>query len=127
MTLHYLAQTARDTALVRRTGRVVRYHGLLIESQGPDVSVGEACEISVPGREAPLRAEVVGVRDGTAQLMPYGEVIGLGVGVEVTATGKAPRIPLGEGRPTGHGNGGDRYPDKSARTLDKCGPISRLA
>ena len=81
--------------LIRRVGHVRQLAGLSIESSGPDVLVGEICEIA-PRRGGPsLRAEVVGLREGRVMLMPYGEIQGIGVGSEVVATGQLPRIGVG--------------------------------
>ncbi|GAB2842875.1 FliI/YscN family ATPase [Pseudoduganella ginsengisoli] len=91
----------RAAELVRKVGHVRQLAGLGIESSGPDVLVGEICDI-VPRRGAdaaghakPLRAEVVGLRDGRVMLMPYGELHGVGVGSRVIATGQMPRIAVG--------------------------------
>src|SRR5690348_6333430 len=48
-------------------GRVVRTVGLLIESNGPRVSVGTMCEIQSSNGAAPLPVQVVGFRDGVMQ------------------------------------------------------------
>ena len=49
------------TAPVVRMGEVVQVTGLVIESVGPNVSLGDICEISSP-RLSGLQAEVVGFR-----------------------------------------------------------------
>ncbi len=81
--------------LVRKVGRVRQLAGLSIESSGPDVLVGEICEIRPRRGGRGLRAEVVGLRDGRVMLMPYGEIQGIGLGCEVVATGQMPRIGVG--------------------------------
>ena len=50
---------------MKLTGKVTQVIGLVIESQGPTVSVGELCYVSshFPG-VPPLPAEVVGFREG---------------------------------------------------------------
>jgi flagellum-specific ATP synthase len=85
----------RSAELLRRVGHVRQLAGLSIESTGPDVLVGEICEIAPRRGGASLRAEVVGLRDGRVMLMPYGEIQGIGVGSEVVATGQMPRIAVG--------------------------------
>ncbi|MGC7870286.1 flagellar protein export ATPase FliI [Desulfosporosinus sp. SYSU MS00001] len=63
-------------------GRVSKIVGLMIESAGPRVSVGEYCHIlTYNGQEIP--AEVVGFRDSTALLMPLGELEGIAPGDRV--------------------------------------------
>jgi flagellum-specific ATP synthase len=84
----------------RLNGRVSELIGLVVESRGPEASVGERCEILVPGHRAgrpPLQAEVVGFREGRTLLMPLGEPAGVGPGQTVVATGGAVRVDLGAG------------------------------
>lgn len=85
----------RDADLVRKVGHVRQLAGLSIESSGPEVLVGEICDILPRRGGRSLRAEVVGLRDGRVMLMPYGDMEGIGVGSEVVATGQLPRIAVG--------------------------------
>ena len=74
----------------RMNGRVSELIGLVVESRGPEASVGERCEIHVPGRRTgrpPLQAEVVGFREGKTLLMPLGDAAGVGPGQTVVASG----------------------------------------
>src|SRR3989344_2299817 len=79
----------RSAELVRRTGRVSQFFGLVVESIGPDVFVGELCEIYSRIQGNPIYAEVVGLREGKVLLMPYDELRGVSLGSEVIATGKS--------------------------------------
>ena len=49
-------------------GQVVRTVGLLVESKGPRVRVGELCELASHDGSPPLMLEVVGFRDNLAKL-----------------------------------------------------------
>ena len=80
---------------VRRVGRVVRVTGLIIESEGPNLPLGEVCQITGPGDEIPVFAEVVGFRDHRLLLMPLGEPDRLRAGSEVCASSYASSIPVG--------------------------------
>ena len=62
---------------IKYTGVVERVTGLLIESSGPQVVLGELCQILIPGLDSPVKAEVVGFNGTTVQLMPYGEIDGI--------------------------------------------------
>ena len=86
----------RNADLVRRTGRVSQFFGLVVESIGPDVFLGEVCEIYSRSQGTPILAEVVGLKDGKVLLMPYGELRGIGLGSEVIATGRPVQISIGE-------------------------------
>jgi flagellum-specific ATP synthase len=84
----------------RLNGRVSELIGLVVESRGPEASVGERCEILLPGHRAgrpPLQAEVVGFREGRTLLMPLGDAAGIGPGQTVVASGGAVRVDLGTG------------------------------
>lgn len=86
----------RGADFVRRTGKVSQFFGLVVESIGPDVFVGELCEIYSRIQGNPIFAEVVGLREGKVLLMPYDELHGVSLGSEVIATGKAVYASVGE-------------------------------
>lgn len=86
----------RAADFVQRTGRVSQFFGLVVESVGPDVFVGELCEIYARGHGTPVRAEVIGVRDGRVLMMPYEDLRGIGLGSDVIATGKPVYMPVGD-------------------------------
>lgn len=81
---------------MKLTGKVTQVIGLVIESQGPLVSVGELCYIHshFPG-VPPVPAEVVGFRDGRVMLMPVGEMQGIGPGCEVVSAQKLLKAKVG--------------------------------
>lgn len=96
------AARARLRALdaYRMNGRVSELIGLVVESRGPEASVGERCEILLPGHRTgrpPLQAEVVGFREGKTLLIPLGEATGVGPGQTVVASGGSLRVGVGEG------------------------------
>jgi len=69
---------------LRATGQVTDLVGLLIESEGPAVAVGDFCEIW-PGDGRGVRTQVVGFRGGHVLLMPLEECDGLQAGDTVVA------------------------------------------
>ncbi len=81
---------------IKLTGKVTQVIGLVIESQGPLVSVGELCYIHSHLPEfPPVPAEVVGFREGYVMLMPIGEMQGIGPGCEVVAAQKTLKVKVG--------------------------------
>ncbi len=64
----------------KKYGRVSQIVGLTIESEGPDVAIGSLCYIRKDEKSTPIRAEVVGFRNGKILLMPLGEMTGIGQG-----------------------------------------------
>ena len=82
---------------IKLTGKVTQVIGLVIESEGPPVSVGELCYVhsKIPG-VPPVPAEVVGFREGSVMLMPVGEMQGIGPGCEVVAAQKMLQVKVGD-------------------------------
>lgn len=81
---------------IKLTGKVTQVIGLVIESQGPLVSVGELCYVhSHFSGMPPVPAEVVGFREGYVMLMPVGEMQGIGPGCEVVAAQKTLKVKVG--------------------------------
>ena len=82
---------------IKLTGKVTQVVGLVIETQGPTVSVGELCYIyPKKSDEPPIPAEVVGFRQGRVMLMPVGEMHGVGPGCEVVAAQKMLQVKVGD-------------------------------
>ncbi len=84
-----------EVKLVRGVGKIKRVSGLLVESVGPEVSLGEICMI-IGRRQEEILAEVVGFSDEVVILMPYGEMSGLAPGSRVISTGGVLRVKVGE-------------------------------
>ncbi|MFB0516429.1 MAG: FliI/YscN family ATPase [Candidatus Neomarinimicrobiota bacterium] len=99
----------------RIDGRVTEVVGLIVEATCPDGSVGDLCTIDVEGSE-PIRAEVMGFRDGKMLLMPLDATVGVAVGSKVTLSPEALTIPVG---PQLLG----RIIDGMGRPIDGKGPI----
>jgi flagellum-specific ATP synthase len=70
----------------RTLGRVQRVRGLVIEAQGPQVTIGELCSVGAGARLC--LAEVVGFSGHVTLLMPLEEIHGLGPRAEVRALGR---------------------------------------
>ncbi len=80
---------------VRANGKVAQVVGLVVESTGPQVSVGELCFIHSSAKREPVPAEVVGFRGSRVLLMPLADVEEIANGNEVIATGASRRVPVG--------------------------------
>ena len=87
-----------ETHTMKLTGRITQVIGLVIESEGPNVSMGELCYVSsrFDGVE-PVPAEVVGFREGKVLLMPIGEMQGIGPGCEVVSAQHTLKVKVGPG------------------------------
>jgi flagellum-specific ATP synthase len=82
---------------VKINGKVTQVIGLTIESQGPDVKIGDVCHIYSSLHQNPVEAEVVGFRENKVLLMPLGEIMAIGPGCEVVSTGKPLMVKVGMG------------------------------
>jgi flagellum-specific ATP synthase len=91
-----VARDIRNSNLLQRSGQVTQFFGLMIEANGPDVFLGERCQIRNRESGISLWAEVVGIRNGKVLLMPYGELRGIRKGSEILATGQSVRVLVGE-------------------------------
>jgi flagellum-specific ATP synthase len=80
----------RHVPPVQRVGTVLGVSGLVIESDGPNVGLGNICNIRSPRSGFAVRAEVVGFREHRILLMPLGDTAGLHVGCEVVAADRPP-------------------------------------
>lgn len=80
---------------VRINGKVTQVVGLMVESEGPDASIGDVCYIYPSKSTQPLQAEVVGFRDNKVLLMPLGELHAIGPGCDVVGTGKPLTVQVG--------------------------------
>ena len=82
----------------KKFGKVTRVVGLMIESQGPDSSIGDVCKIHVNspinGHQIIL-AEVVGFKDEIVVLMPYSSLREISIGCLVEGTGKPLSVKVG--------------------------------
>jgi flagellum-specific ATP synthase len=87
-----LRTQVRHLPPVQRVGAVTSMAGLIIESEGPNVGLGDLCTVRSPRTDFSVRAEVVGFREHRILLMPLGETAGLHVGCEVVASDR-PLLP----------------------------------
>ncbi|MEW8971307.1 MAG: flagellar protein export ATPase FliI, partial [Mesobacillus sp.] len=82
----------------KRYGRVKRVVGLMIESQGPESSIGDVCFIHVgTKKKRKIQAEVVGFKDESVILMPYTSIHDISPGSLVETTMKPLEIKAGPG------------------------------
>ncbi|MCM3572774.1 flagellar protein export ATPase FliI [Mesobacillus subterraneus] len=82
----------------KRYGRVKRVVGLMIESQGPESSIGDVCFIHVgTKKKRKIQAEVVGFQDENVILMPYTSIHDISPGSLVETTMKPLEIKAGPG------------------------------
>jgi FliI/YscN family ATPase len=91
------SQIAKVGALsgYRSMGVVTQVIGLLIESEGPLVSLGDFCQIET-GEGRGVRCQVVGFRAGRVLSMALEELAGVELGQTIVARRESARAPVGE-------------------------------
>jgi flagellum-specific ATP synthase len=110
-------QSFVDTiSFVKKRGRVDRITGLIIEGDGPPVSLGSLCTIVSNQRDKQVDAEVVGFRDHKILLMPLGEMTGIEPGSIIESKDESPLINVSDGLL-------GRVLDGNGNPLDGKGPI----
>ena len=110
-------QSFVDTvSFVRKKGRVDRVTGLIIEGDGPPVSLGSLCSIVSNQRDKQVDAEVVGFRDHKILLMPLGDMTGIEPGSIIESKDEYPLINVSDGLL-------GRVLDGNGTPLDGKGPI----
>jgi len=105
----------KGTETIKRCGIVRQSRGLLIESRGPQASIGEICRIDMGERKKVL-TEVVGFHDKHLLLMPLGDLDGIAPGMKVSATGSHYMVNVGPGLL-------GRVLDGFGKPIDGKGPI----
>jgi flagellum-specific ATP synthase len=115
--INALRSQVRSAPAARRLGRVTGITGLIIESEGPNVGLGELCCISSDRENYTVMAEVVGFRGESVLLMPLGETTGLHPGCEVAASDRPP-LPVADDALLG------RVLDALGRPMDGMGPTA---
>lgn len=114
---HYLRELASIDAL-KSVGAVTRAVGLVIESKGPAVSVGDLCYLAGRNGEPPIPLEVIGFRDSIVLSMPLGRMPNVRAGDSVVAAGATAEVPVGAGLL-------GRTIDALGRPLDNLGPLEQ--
>ncbi len=81
---------------IRIRGKVSQVVGLVIETNGPPVSIGESCRIDGPKGGTPVFTEVVGFKENRVLMMPLGEMQGIAPGSRVTAMDEPFAVRVGD-------------------------------
>lgn len=119
---------------VKTNGRVKQIIGLIIESSGPQASIGDLCYIADRGGKRQIPAEVVGFRENCTLLMALGGMEGISPGCEVIASNSPLTISVGpdllgrvigglgeplDGKPANYGNSRIRLNNPAPSPLNR--------
>jgi flagellum-specific ATP synthase len=112
-------ENLRAGDLIRQNGKVRQVIGVVVESNGPAMSIGETANILYKRNAAPVLAEAVGFRDRSVLLMPLGELGGISAGSEVVSLGKPLQVGLSDALL-------GRVLDGLGHPLDGKGPVAGM-
>jgi len=101
---------------IKMVGTINRAVGLVIESQGPPVRVGDLCDIVGDSSSEVSTVEVIGFKEKTVLSMPLGKLQGVKLGNKVVARNKPAVVKVG---PSLLG----RILDGLGNPLDDLGPL----
>jgi flagellum-specific ATP synthase len=102
--------------LLKVNGRVSQVIGLVIESVGPNCSLGEVCVVKSHSGEDLCLSEVVGFKENRVLSMMLGGTTRISPGSEIVASGKTFSIPVGKSLL-------GRILDGLGQPMDRKGPI----
>jgi len=105
----------QDVNLLSHKGSILRVAGLMVESNGPAVGLGQVCRIHIRNGKTVL-AEVVGFKEGHLILLPLEHIDGISPGDAVVALDKPRFIHLDD-------NILGRVLDGLGRPIDGKGPL----
>ncbi|MDF9618799.1 type III secretion system ATPase SctN [Pseudomonas entomophila] len=91
-----MAQAIEQAQLIQVRGRVTQVTGTVIKAVVPGARIGELCRLRNAHDSLDMIAEVVGLQQHQAMLVPLGEMIGICATTEVIATGQTHRVAVGE-------------------------------
>lgn len=118
-TFDYLNRRIFSSCLIKEAGKVTRVSGLIIESDGPNVSIGDQVDIYLDQFDRTVKAEVIGIKNKKLLIMPFDLVNGIKFGCYVFSTGENLKVPLSR-------NLLGRVIDAFGEPLDDLGSINTL-
>jgi flagellum-specific ATP synthase len=80
---------------VRMLGTINRAVGLVVESQGPPVRVGDLCDIVGDSPSETSTVEVIGFKEKTVLSMPLGKLQGVKLGTRIVARNRPAMVRVG--------------------------------
>jgi len=93
--LNALAAAVDNVRPFRLHGYITHASALVIEAQGPPVTIGEVCLVERTGKRSPLPAQVVAITSERVRLLPLGSTDGIEAGARVIATRRPLSIHVG--------------------------------
>ncbi|MCG8291458.1 type III secretion system ATPase SctN [Pseudomonas entomophila] len=94
--IHRMTQAIEQAQLIQVRGRVTQVTGTVIKAVVPGARIGELCQLRNAHDDLDMTAEVIGLQQHQALLVPLGGMFGICASTEVIATGQTHRVAVGE-------------------------------
>ena len=91
----FMEQGIRGVRTTDKIGTVKKVTGLIIESEGPEASIGQVCSITSERHSQSTEAQVVGFRENTVLLMALASVHLIHPGCKVISKKNSNSVPYG--------------------------------
>ncbi|MBF0120690.1 MAG: FliI/YscN family ATPase [Desulfobacterales bacterium] len=88
-------EAVEKVPIITMEGRIIKIVGLIAEGVGLGMGIGSICTIQNDNGEN-LMAEVIGFKDDSVLLMPYGSTRGIRPGCRFTLLDKSPKAAVGD-------------------------------
>lgn len=93
----YLEDSLKPMSFHCATGKLTKVTNLVVEAHGLRGSIGEICKIESKSKGTfNCMAEIVGLRESTTLLMPYGEMQGVSLDSQIVTTGASATLVVNE-------------------------------
>ena len=112
----FMEQGIRGVRTTDKIGTVKKVTGLIIESEGPEASIGQVCSITSERHSQSTEAQVVGFRENTVLLMALASVHLIHPGCKVISKKNSNSVPYGASLL-------GRIIDGMGRPIDGKGPL----
>ncbi len=89
-------EALEEAQIYKMRGKVVEVSGLIVKALVSGVKIGDICLISSGKESKMVEAEVIGFKDNLIYLMPYGDLMNIGLESEVIPTGSSFKIKISE-------------------------------
>jgi len=88
--------TLDKVSLIQLIGKITKVTGMMLESEGPDTSIGSICRIYSKESDKTIDAETLGFRNKKVLLMPLNDLRGVGPGSIVKEVDKSAGLQVGK-------------------------------
>ena len=94
--LEKFGRAINSTDTLRRSGKVTKVVGMVLESEGPKAPIGQVCLLKDRMGNTISKSEIVGFRENRILSMVLGELESIAPGMDIIATGDSLKVKTGD-------------------------------